>query len=159
LAIAGSLVSVGAQAGQLVTGYVSFVPTNVGVPTLSNSMLVLLGVLMAVIAVRVIRSGSGAMNRLAGAVLVIGGVISSGYGIDSTLASGSVTVSGSACTTGDTRSFPPNYSNTFFNECSTSVSITSIELPCQEPVTGTCKVGGVVGAKNSCLLPYCDIGK
>lgn len=155
MAIAGSLVSVGAQAGELGTGYVSFIPTNIGVPTLSNSMLVLLGVLMAVIAVRVIRSGSGAMNKIAGTVLVIGGVISSGYGIDSTLASGSITVTGSACTTGDTRSFPPTYSNTFFNECSGSVTITEIELPCKEIVTGTCKVGGIVGAKNSCQLPFC----
>jgi hypothetical protein len=157
VAIAGLLVSVGAQAGEIATGYVSFVPANIGVPTLSNSMLVLLGVLMAVIAVRVIRSGSGAMNKLAGTVLVIGGVISSGYGIDSTLASGSITVTGSACATGDTRSFPPTYSNTFFNECSNSVTITSIELPCKEPVTGTCKVGVTVAGKDSCLLPYCEI--
>lgn len=149
------MVSAAASAGEIASGSISFIPTSVGVPTLSNSMLVVLGVLMAVIAVRVIRSGSGAMNKLAGAILVIGGVMSGGYGIDNTLASGSITVSGSACSTGDTLSFPAMYSNSFSNACPNSVSITRIETPCKEPVTGTCKVGRVVASQASCQLPYC----
>ncbi len=135
---------------------VSYARTSVDLPTLSNSTLILLGVLMAVIAVRVIRSGKGTMNRMAGILLVTGGLLSSGHGIESTLAgAANVTISGANCSTGGTSQFPPFSIFTFNNQCLTALLITDISLDCTVIIPGTCTVGEVVEPGQECQLPSC----
>ena len=133
-------------------------PVQIGVPTLGNGMLVILGVLMAVIALRVIGSGQGALNKIASVTILSSGLLLSGYGIENSIAGGSsVNASGGNCGTGATLRYDPNVFQNFNNQCSIPVFITDTSVSCYDSAVEErgCSENDIIEPGSSCALAAC----
>lgn len=155
LLVASSL----AQAGGPIA-FVNFTPVAANpVPALSGYLLIALGLLLSVIAVRTLRNNEGAQKILS--IMVLGGgLIISGVGADRTLAGfeNTVTIEGGDCAaSGDIQYNLQDGNTNLQNSCSNSIEITDFETPfCTlDEESAECKVNGVLLAGDSCSLPLC----
>jgi hypothetical protein len=142
-------------------GYVTVGPlAATQVPTLSGYLLIVLGLLLAVIAFRTLRSNRGAQKILS--ILVLGGgLIISGIGVDRTLATAGPiieTAEGTDCTAGgDIRYGADEGPTNLLNGCGNSLVISDIysEDCTLDTSTAGCQVKNVLLAGDSCSLPQC----
>ena len=153
LFLASSLVQAGTQTSVIVG------PASVNVPTLNGSMLVALGLLLAVIAVRVLRSKQGTHRLLSWLVLGVG-LIVGGIGVQRSeaLTSGSVTAEGAVCAADGPVFYNPLGDVVLNNACSNRIEIKSFSVPinCTLETDAGCKQGQVLEAGASCsFLPRC----
>jgi hypothetical protein len=130
------------------------------VPALSGNLLIVLGLLLAVIAVRTLRNNRGAQKLLS--ILVLGGgLIISGIGVDRTLAvSPTVFATGAVCNADGPISYSPAGDVTLQNNCSNSIEIKSFSASCSfglNTVDAGCQKGQVLTAGGACsFLPTCN---
>lgn len=155
LLVASSLAQAGAPAA-----FVNFTPVAANpVPALSGYVLIALGLLLAVIAVRTLRNNEGAQKILS--IMVLGGgLIISGVGADRTLAGLTPiieTIPVDECAGGSVRYGPNEGATDLKNSCSNSIEITGFETQfCTlDTASAACKVNGVLLAGDSCSLPLC----
>jgi hypothetical protein len=130
------------------------------VPALSGNLLIVLGLLLAVIAVRTLRSNRRAQKLLS--ILVLGGgLIISGIGVDRTLAvSPTVFATGAVCNADGPISYSPLVDFTLQNNCSNSIEIKNFSASCPfglNTVDAGCQKGQVLTAGSACsFLPICN---
>jgi hypothetical protein len=132
------------------------------VPTLSGNLLIVLGLLLAVIAARTLRNNQGAQKLLS--ILVLGGgLIISGIGVDRTMAIvvNTVTATGSVCTQTGPLQYTASVNTKLQNDCTNSIAIKGFSTNCTyglNTATAVCKQGDVLTAGSSCsYLPLCNI--
>jgi len=158
LAVAGlSPMLVKAQSVGVTVGPVG----SVAVPTMSNSLMIGLGLLLAVIALRVLKQRDDAARVLSVALLG-GGLLIGSLGVERSMAtfSGVNTEPGGVCDGGTQeivtgRAFDENYLE---NTCETTpIQIKSYQLPCSsaEQITYNGDVGTVIPAGENVRLNVC----
>ena len=155
-----SLVQAAAQATVTVGPF-----TGEPVPTLSGNLQIALGLLLAVIAFRMLKNQRGA-QKLFSLLVLGGGLVISGIGVDRTLAvvdPNLVPAAGAVCTQAGPLPYNPFEDSTLENQCANAIEIKSIIAPeCADFDTesANCKVGQVLtatGPGSSCAyLPKCN---
>jgi exosortase sorting signal-containing protein len=134
------------------------------VPTLSQNLLIALGLLLAVIALRTLQRQQGA-KKLLGLVILGSGMAIGGAGIERTIASGTSIPNGDICTAGGKVPYFAQFENQIFsNFCPNDMVITNYEMaPNQfcsdlDVSSSGCPVGTVLAATSgSCTpLPICE---
>lgn len=139
--------------------------TGTPVPALNGNLQIVLGLLLAAIAFRTLQSRRPAQKLLS--LLVLGGgLIVSGFGVDRTLAlvdPNLVPAAGAVCTQTGPLPYNPFEDSTLANQCANAIEIKSITAPgCIDFDTenANCKVGQVLtatGPESSCaFLPKCN---
>ncbi len=161
-----SLVQAQAQA---ITSGVSLQPvaSAAAVPALGSGLLIVLGLLLAVIAARTLRSDKTAQKLLSVAVLG-GGLMLSGLGVDRALAAIAISeaiISGDGCTNPHVIPYTSDSTDTMLiNECPNSMKIEGFLVGgCNSEAgyaldlaSANCKVGQVLSSGGSCeYLPRC----
>lgn len=108
------------------------------VPTLSPPILIALGVVLAIIALRVLRHNGGA-QKIVSVVLLGGGVLLGGFGVERTLATSAATLADATC---DTATITVNLQNlrgissaenTVNNQCGRDLRIVEYTFSCSPP--------------------------
>ena len=147
-------------------GSISFAPTSLlgaatAVPTMTDGLLIALGLMLVVIAVRAVK-GQLAYQKFLGVLLLGGGLLVGGLGVDRTMATQvPVTPSENECTQGGTVAleFSGRSDNKFSNGCDAAMTITAYNLGCgpglEVEVTpvGTSIEPGVTVGINYCSSP------
>jgi len=136
-------------------------PLATSVPTLSGILLIVLGMLLAVIAFRTLPNNEGA-QRLLSILVLGGGLIISGVGVDRTLAvPDTLPASGGVCTqAGPLPSYYPYVDIRLQNDCGNSIQIIDFrddDCPIGlDEDAANCKRGQVLTSGSSCsFLPKC----
>jgi IPTL-CTERM motif len=130
------------------------------VPTVSGYLLIVLGLLLAVIAFRTLRNNQGA-QKLLGVLVLGGGLIISGVGVDRTLANPeNVIAEGAVCTSDGPISYSPFYLSNrgLQNSCNNPIEIKGFSgNGCQlDTANANCKQGQVLAEGEVCTyLPKC----
>lgn len=130
------------------------------VPAMSETMLIALGVLLVVMAMRFMRESKGALKSVVGAVF-ISGLLMGGYGIDRTLATGELTVTGNECTQGGNQGFDGTRLAWLESQCANPIIVTEIR-DCQnpsyeDPGQPDCLVNTILGSSGDrCHMPRCE---
>lgn len=144
-------------------GSISFAPTSslgsaTAVPTMTDGILIALGLMLVVIALRAFQ-GQLASQKFLSVLILSGGLLVGGLGVDRTLATQSpVTPSENECTQGGTVALESSFrlGNQFTNGCPAAMTITAYNLACpsvdQVEVTpvGTSIEPGVTVGINYC---------
>ena len=108
------------------------------VPTLSPAILIALGVVLAVIALRVLRNNGGA-QKIVSIALLGSGVLLGGFGVERTLATSAATLADADC---DTATITVNLQNlrgissaenTVSNQCGRDLRIVEYTFSCSPP--------------------------
>ena len=123
------------------------------VPALSNSVMIVLALLLCVIAFRVLLTQRGA-GRFFSIALLAGALTLGGIGVERTVATSEHTVAGDECTVGGSHSFFPRENN-FENSCGGPIQIYSYQ---NCPIVERCPAGTVLAPGQSCILPECGLG-
>lgn len=135
------------------------------IPALSSGLLIVLGLLLAVIAAKTLRSKKTAQKLLSVAVLG-GGLLLSGLGVDHVLATIlELKISGEGCTKSHSLPYTSNSADTaLVNECPNSMKIENFLVGGCNGTAGyaldlasaNCKVDQVIPSGGSCqYLPKC----
>jgi len=162
LALAPVSSAVFAQAG----GSISFAPTSslgaaTAVPAMTDGLLIALGLMLIVIAIRAYQ-GRLAYQKFLSVLILGGGLLVGGLGVDRTLATQvPVTPSENECTQGGTVALESSgrSDNKFSNACDAAMTITAYNLGCgpglEVEVTpvGTSIEPGVTVGINYCTFP------
>jgi hypothetical protein len=138
------------------------------IPLLSGTGLIVLGLLLAVVAIRMFRNHQGAFSVL-GVLALTGSVVTGGVGIEKAWASGVVVAGGDVCHQAGPVNFNPEWNYNYLdNQCPNSLQIISISASCSlngNPSSpySTCEEGGILlgqgeGSENArrCALRWCD---
>ena len=148
----------------VVVGPVAAAAGAAAVPTMTGSLLIALGALLAVVAVRFLRQ-KGLQQKVMSLLVLGSGLIIGGLGVQETQATSvTVSVESSACS-GSTVSINPGRGDGFdssaqlFNDCeSASIQVKSYEgYPCttEQLIDQGAGPGAVVAAGANALLSYC----
>jgi len=154
------------QAG--VDAFVTVGPLATPVPTVSGYLLIVLGLLLAVIAFRTLRNNQGA-HKLLGILVLGGGLIISGIGVDRTIAGNiqnTITVETDGCTSDADLKYDGSFDvdATLENKCGNPIEIKGFaSSDCNRIVGGVldktnagCKQGQVLAVDEVCTyLPKC----
>jgi len=130
----------------------------VPVPTMTENLLIALGLLLMVFAFRALRNRQGA-QKLLSLLLLGGGVAIAGLGVERTMAvdaGGTVTAEGSPCTTSGPLPvyYPEGGEWTLENTCPNDITIISITGGgCTPGGTYSCAVDDVLEPAGTCTLP------
>lgn len=146
---------------------VTYLPSSLvsatAVPAMSNSLLIVLGLLLAVIAFRTLKGRAGYQKALS-VVLLGGGLVVGGMGVERTIATTSVYAGKGGCESGDTISFDANNPSDnrsvyFYNECKGPVTLVDIRVRCNPGWTYMPEApeGTKVDAQSSAQLPWCQM--
>jgi hypothetical protein len=160
LLVLSSLAQAGVQATVTVGPFAAPPISAAPVPTLSGYLLIVLGLLLAVIAFRTLRNNRGAQKILS--VLVLGGgLIISGIGVDRTLATPqTVSAQGAVCNADGPINYFPGGSRALQNLCNNSIEIKGFSSGCTfglDTANANCKQGQVLREGESCsYLPQCN---
>jgi len=146
-----------AHAGSTTVFDFSLVTAPSNVPVLSDALLVVLGLLMAVIAVRTLRSG-GAYQKYLSIVVLAGGLVVGGVGVDRSMATAQTDFifggdGGAPCedATGINYYNSPSVTNSCEQPAQIVPRLINEQLErCYDLVGGTC---GVLQPNASCTLP------
>ncbi|MFT4518821.1 MAG: hypothetical protein ACI9JM_001206 [Halioglobus sp.] len=144
-------------------GSISFAPTSslgaaTAVPTMTDGILIALGLMLVVIALRAFQ-GQQASQKFLSVLILGGGLLVGGLGVDRTLATQSpVTPTENECTQGGTVALNEGFrsGNKFTNNCPAAMTITAYNLPCpgvdvvQVTPVGTSIESGVTVDINYC---------
>tara|TARA_R110001599_G_scaffold3596_4_gene19838 strand:- start:20065 stop:20634 length:570 start_codon:yes stop_codon:yes gene_type:complete len=135
------------------------------VPTLTPSTLIALGVVLAVIALRVLRQNGGA-QKIVSIALLGSGALLGGFGVERTLATSAATLADATCETatinvsfGNLRGFNSS-ENTVNNQCGRDLQVVEYTFTCGQMGTfndNGAPVGTVIpdGAEQS--MGYCEM--
>ncbi|MDH4042637.1 MAG: midcut-by-XrtH protein [Gammaproteobacteria bacterium] len=156
LATAGLfIISSVAQAS--ITGSVTVGPYAASVPTLSGTMLLVLGLLLAVLALRLLRDQRGA-HKLLSWVILGGGLVIGGVGAERAYAPPpGIVVAEPYCTTEGAINYYEYEQTPLMNACPNAIQIKRISASCQlDYAAAGCKQGQVLAPGASCNdLPRC----
>ncbi|EED36025.1 hypothetical protein NOR51B_1973 [Luminiphilus syltensis NOR5-1B] len=139
---------------------------------MSSGVLIALGIVLAVVAIRVLKH-SAINQRIAGAVVLGGGLLAVGLGVQDTLATGTfLNVSGNSCSSTSTINVMSSTileeGNSIENQCSIDIEIKSYDFTCTPPsvfVDDGAPVGTIIAAGATAGgrgpqggTAYCDSG-
>lgn len=141
-------------------GSVSYAPgVAAQVPTMTDGLLITLGLLLMVIAARTFAANRN-YQKIASIALLGGGLAVGGLGVERTLATQApVTPSGSECSNGGSTVIQEVFrSDTqFTNGCPNVMTITGYDLPCTEgDLIDRAPVGTSVNPDETISLSYCS---
>jgi hypothetical protein len=132
------------------------------VPSLGSYGLIALGLLLAVVAVRVIRAHEG-MGNILGVAILATGMAAGGFGIEKAWASGIVTIDGDICNHGGWLDFNPYTYEELSNYCPGDVQVIDFRSQCPLNFgSEVCDEGDILngysgsGKPDYCELPECD---
>ena len=130
------------------------------VPTLTDNLLIVLGLLLAVVAVRVLRSQRSAQKFLS-IVLLGSGLLIGAIGVDRSIASVlGVVAMGDVCTQAGPIDYNPDAPISLQNGCTVDIEIKSFSSSeCTlDTESAACTVGQVLAPEASCnSLPQCEV--
>lgn len=158
LLAASSAVQAGGEIAFVTVGPLATSP----VPSMSGYLLIVLGLLLAVIAFRTLRNNPGA-HKLLGVLVLGGGLVIGGVGVDQALASPTnVIAEGEACTSDNAIGYSANFQHNrgLQNSCNNPIEIKGFSSSdCDlDEANANCKQGQVLAEGEICsYLPKCFV--
>lgn len=164
LVLAPSLASAGVPSASVIVGPPSATAAAaaaavVAVPTLTDSLLVVLGLLLIVVAVRTLQSQRGA-HKLLSVLVLGGGLVVGGVGVERAVASITVTASGDVCTADGSIPYDPGVYSSLGNGCPNIIEIKEFMEPEETSCvldydSAGCAVGDQLAAKDGETIDFC----